>query len=88
MSVIKVKKLVPSSGTYLCSMQGYMCRILILGGKSPRSKKGNQAAKDIKNGSAWLDTRQARAIWLKRNVREANARLNKVGKDDDNAITT
>ena len=40
-------KLVPSSGTYLCSMQGYMCRIATLGGKSPPGKIGNQDAKDI-----------------------------------------
>ena len=44
--------------------------------------------KDIKNGSAWLDMRQDRAIWLKRNVREAGIKLNKVGKAHDNAITT
>ena len=48
-------KLVPSSGTYLCSMQGNMCRISTLGGRSPPGKKGHQAAKDIKNGSTWLD---------------------------------
>ena len=69
-------------------MQGYMCRISTLGGKSPPGKKGNQAAKDIKNGSACLDTRQARAIWLKRNVRGANIKLNKTGKAHDNASTT
>ena len=40
MSVIREKKLVPRSGTYLCSMQGYMCRISTLGGKSPPGKKG------------------------------------------------
>ena len=32
-------KLVPSSGTYLCSMQGDMCRIMTLRGKSPPSEK-------------------------------------------------
>ena len=69
-------------------MQGYMCRILTLGGKSPLGKKGNQAAKDIKNGSAWLDMRQAQAIWLKRNVKGASIKLNKVGKAHDNAFTT
>ena len=47
MSVIGANKIVPSSGTYLFSMQGHMCRIVTLGGKSPPSKKGNQAAKDI-----------------------------------------
>ena len=88
MSVIRENKLVPSSGTYLCSMQGYMCRIAKLGGKSPPSKIGDQATKDIKDGSAWLDMRQAWAIWLKFNVREANIKLNKAGKAHDNAFTT
>ena len=70
-------------------MQGYMCRISRLGGKSPPGKKkGKQVAKDKKNGSAWLDMRQARAIWLKLNVREADVRLNKAGKAHDNVITT
>ena len=69
-------------------MQGYMCRISTLGGKSPPDKKGNQVAKDIKNGSAWLDMRQSQAIWLKRNVRGAGIKLNEVGKAHDNAIKT
>ena len=69
-------------------MEGYMCRISTLGGKSPPGKKGNQAAKDINKGSAWLDMRQARAIWLKRNVREAGIKINKAGKSHDNAFTT
>ena len=69
-------------------MQGYMYRISTLGGKSPPSKKRNQAAKDIKNGSTWLDMRQDRAIWLKRNVRGAGIKLNKTGKAHDNAFTT
>ena len=47
MSVIRENKLVPSSGTYLCSMQGYMCRIATLRRESPPGKKGNHAAKDI-----------------------------------------
>ena len=65
-----------------------MCRIVTLGGKSPPSKIGNQAAKDIKYGSAWLDMRQARAIWLILKVMEARIRLNEVGKAHDNVITT
>ena len=69
-------------------MQGYMCRISTLGGKSPPGKKGNQAVKDIKNGSAWLDMRQAQAIWLKRNVRRADINLNKICKAHENAFTT
>ena len=69
-------------------MQGYMCRIVTLEGKSPLGKIGNQAAKDIKDGSAWLHMRQARAIWLNLKVREASVRLKKVGNAYDNAITT
>ena len=60
MSVIKENKLVPSSGTYLCSMQGYMCRISTLE-ENPLPVKKDQAMKDINKGSAWLDMRQARA---------------------------
>ena len=44
--------------------------------------------KDIKNGFAWLDMRQAQAIWMKRNVRGAGIKLNKAEKAHDNAITT
>ena len=69
-------------------MQGYMCRISTLGGKSPPGKKGNQATKDINKGSAWLYMRQDRAIWLKRNVRGADIKFNKAGKAHDNAFTT
>ena len=69
-------------------MQGYMCRIATLKGNSPPGKIVNQAAKDKKDGSAWLDMRQDWAIWLKLNVREASIRLNKAGKAHDNAITT
>ena len=43
---------------------------------------------DIRNGSAWLDMRQARAIWMNHNVRGANIKLNKLGKSHDNAFTT
>ena len=45
MSVIKANKLVPSSGTYLFSMQGYMCRIATLGGKSPLGKNRESSYK-------------------------------------------
>ena len=65
-----------------------MCRIATLRGKSPPGRIGNQAAKDIKDGSAWLDLRQARDIWLKLKVREAGVRLKKAIKSHDNAITT
>ena len=69
-------------------MQGYMCRIATLGGKSPPGKIGNQVAKDITDGFGWLDMRQARVIWLKLKVKEASVRLKKAGKAHDNAITT
>ena len=88
MSFIRENKLVSSSGTYLCSMQGYMCRISTLRGRSPPGTKGNQVVKDIKNSFAWLDMRQDRAIWLKLNVRRAGIKLNKAGKAHDNAFTT
>ena len=45
MSVIGENKLVPSSGTYLCSMQGYMCKITTLGGKSPLGKNRGSSCK-------------------------------------------
>ena len=38
-------KLVPSSGTYLFSMQGHMCRITTLRGKSPPGKNGESSCK-------------------------------------------
>ena len=70
-------------------MQGYMCRIPTLGGNSPPGKNRESSCKGfIKHGSTWLDMRQARAIWLKLNVREAGVRLNKAGKAHDNEITT
>ena len=47
MSVMGTSKLIPSSGTCLCSMQGYMCRITTLGGRSPLGKRGNHATKDM-----------------------------------------
>ena len=38
-------KLVPSSRIYLCSMQGHMCRIATLGGKSPPGKNRESSCK-------------------------------------------
>ena len=64
-----------------------MCRISTLGGRSPPGKRASQAAKDIQNGSAWLDMRQARAIRMKLKFKEAGIRLNKAGKAHDNIIT-
>jgi hypothetical protein len=46
MSVVS-KKLVPSSGTYLCSMQGSACGAWTLRGDVSSKGKGCQAAKDI-----------------------------------------
>ena len=70
-------------------MQGNMYRIMTIGGKSPPDKKwGIKLLKIYKKGSAWLDMRQAWAIWLIIKVREADIRLNKESKTHDNAITT
>ena len=57
-------------------------------GENSLPVKGKQAAKDIKDGFARLDMRQARAICLKRNVRGAGIKLNKTGKAHDNASRT
>ena len=43
--MIGANKLVPSSGTYLFSMQGYMCRIATLRGKSPPGKNRQSSCK-------------------------------------------
>ena len=69
-------------------MYGYMCRISTLEGKSPPGKKGTSSCEGYKNGSAWLDMRQAQAIWLKLNVSGAGIKLNEAGKAHDNAFTT
>ena len=58
-------------------------------GENPLPVKREPGCKGyIKNGSTWLDMRQAQAIWLKRNVRGAGIKLNKAGKAHDNAFTT
>ena len=57
-------------------------------GENPLPIKGKQAAKDIKDGFAWLGMRQYRAILLKRDVRGVGIKLNKAGKAHDNAFTT
>ena len=56
--------------------------------ENPLPVKRATSCEGYKNGFAWLDMRQARAIWMKRNVREASIKLNKAGKAHDNAITT
>ena len=84
-----MRKLVPRNGTYLCSMQGNMCRITILGGRSPPRKKWGIKLQHIYvKVFSWLDMRQDLARWLIIKVREAIIRLNKASKTHDNAITT
>ena len=57
-------------------------------GGNPLPVKGESSCEGYKNGFAWLDMRQAWAIWLKLNVRGASIKLNKAGKDHDNAFST
>ena len=57
-------------------------------GENPLPIKRESSCEGYKNGSALLDMRQARAIWLKHNVRGAGIKLNKAGKAHDNAFTT
>ena len=68
------------------------CKVACVGYRhsreNPLSVKGKEVAKDIKDGFAWLDMRQAQDICLKHNVREAGIKLNKAGKANENAITT
>ena len=69
-------------------MQGYMCRIATLGGKSLPDKNRESSYKGYIKWLCMEDMRQAWAIWLKHNVREAGVKLNKVGKAHDNEIKT
>ena len=73
------RKLVPSSRTYLCSMQGIMCKIRIVGGRSP-SSKGLSSCKGYEKGLSWLGLRQARAAWLMTLKQGAGINLNKASK--------
>ena len=57
-------------------------------GENPLLVKRETSCEGYKNWLAWLDMRQARAIWLKRNVKRAGIKLNKVVKAHDNAFTT
>ena len=66
-------------------MQGNMFRITTLRGKSPLGKKnGESSCKRYIKFSAWMDMRQAWAIWLIIKVREAGIRLNEAEKSHDN----
>ena len=87
MSVIWANKLVPSSGTYLCSMQGYMCRIATLGGKSLPDKNRESSYKGY---IKWLCMARHETIlcyMADTQSREAGIRLNEADKAHDNAIT-
>ena len=77
--VLQGSKLVPSSGTYLCSMQGSMCKIRTLEGRSPPSNVWS-SYKGYKKGSVWLGLRQAHATWLINRNQRADVKLNKARK--------
>ena len=81
-------KLVPSSGTCLCSMQGDMWRIMTLGEGLLPVKGMIKLQKICKKGSTWLDMRQARAIWLITQIHRADINLKKERKTHENEITT
>ena len=88
MSVIWANKLVPSSGTYLCSMQGYMCRIATLGGKSPPGKDRESSCKRYIKWLCMARHEISSRYMAETHYQESRVRLNKVGKSHDNAITT
>ena len=81
-------KLVPSSGTYLCSMQGNMCRLMTLEGKSPPGKKrGIKLQKGYKRD--FLARHETSSGYMVDNQsQKASIRLNKEIKTHDNATTT
>ena len=61
---------------------------MTLGGRYPPGKRDDQVAKDMLKGSAWLDMRQDRAIWLITQSHGADIKLKKESKAYENAITT
>ena len=72
--MIGVSKLVPSSKTYLCSMQGNMCRITTIGGKSPPIKNGESSYKGYikwlcvdrhETSSGYIANNQSQGSWHK-----------------------
>ena len=69
-------------------MQGYMCRILTLGGKSPPGKNGESSCKIYIKWLCMARHETSLGYMANNQVREADIRLNKVGKTHDNAITT
>ena len=67
-------KIVPSSGTYLCSMQGHMCRIMTLEGSSPPGKNGESSCKRYvkriflarhETSSGYMADNQSQGSWHK-----------------------
>ena len=81
-------KLVPSSVTYLCSMQGYMCRIATLGGKSPLGKNGESSCKRYIKW-LWMARHETSSGYMADNqIQGSRQRLNMASKAYDNAITT
>ena len=73
-------ELVPSNGTYLCSMQGNMYRITTLGGRSTPCKGVIKLQRIYIKGSTWLDMRQAQAIWMITRSQGAGIKLKKESK--------
>ena len=61
---------------------------MTLEGRYPPGKRDDQAAKYMLNGFAWLDMRQARAIWLINQSQGDDIKLKKERKNHENAITT
>ena len=88
MSVIWANKLVPGSGTYLISIQGYMFRIVTLEGNSPPRKNRESSCKgDIK----WICMARhetSSSYMADSQSQEDGIRPNKEIKTHDNAITT
>ena len=72
-------KLVQNSETNLGSMQGSMCRIRTLGGRSPLDK-GRSRCKGYVKGVAWIEMRQAQATCLITQKQGAGVNLNKATK--------
>ena len=53
---------------------------MTLRGRSPPGKRDDQVAKYMLNGFAWLDMRQARAIWLITRSQGVGIKLKKARK--------
>ena len=83
------KKLVPSSGTYLCSMQGHTCRIATLRGMSPPSENRESSYKGY---TKWLCVaRHETSLGYMADTQSQGSRHKaqmRQGKAHDNVITT